>query len=81
MLSGFSIRELNLLYNPSQDGDDGEDELISGIIGGFIDKAQAFASVLTYLQAEESGVEWYKVQVHLSKEGGMSLVYSVRVKL
>ena len=82
-LTEMSIKELNLIYStkPENENNASGDELISGNVGGFIDKETAFNAVLTEMQTDAAGVERYNVFLLPSRHGTIRVVYVIVVKL
>lgn len=82
-LSKMSIKELNLIYKnkPGDNSDSGVSDIVSGIIGGYLDEGGALLAVTEYLQIALDEVENYFVRIKPSIVGGISLKYQVIVTL
>ena len=82
-LSKMTIKELNLIYKnkPSDNENSGVSDIVSGILGGYLDEDGALLAVTEYLQVAISEVENYFVKIKPSIIGGISLKYQVTVTL
>ena len=82
-LSKMTIKELNLIYNnkPSDDESGGINDIVSGILGGYLDENGALSAVKEFLEITSSEIENYSVRIKPSIIGGISLKYQVIVTL
>lgn len=82
-LAKMSIKELSLIYkNKPNNGDEiGTGDIVSGMLGGFLDKDGALLAVTKYLQVSLEEVDDYWISIKPSILGGLSLKYDVKITL
>lgn len=80
-LSSLSIKNLNLIYSQSPNGNRPPDELISGSVKVKVTEEQALNAVLSKINKTADDVEEYHVFILPSKRGESKAVYAVTLKL
>ena len=75
----MSIHELNLIYKSLTSG--GDDEVISGKPGKFIENQEALNCILEYLNISESDVEKYEIDIlyHHNENEERQMIYLVTI--